>query len=59
MVRLTCRHCAATVQPGAMRCLRCGVSYPTSELKAAIFSPSAFALFALALALLVTFWFWQ
>jgi hypothetical protein len=48
----------ATVQPDAMRCDRCGVSHPTSELRAAILSPSAFAFFAIVLALLATFWFW-
>ena len=55
---LTCRYCAATVQAGARRCHFCGASYPTSELRAYILSPSAFAFVTLLVALLVTLWFW-
>jgi hypothetical protein len=43
MTRLTSRYCAATVQADALRCHFCGASHPTSELRAYILSPSAFA----------------
>ena len=35
----------------------CGVLHPTSELRAAILSPSSLAFYALAV--FVAFWFWQ
>ena len=53
-----CRHCAADVQAGAMHCPKCGVFSPTSELAAAMLSPSACAVYTVVLALLVVFWFW-
>jgi hypothetical protein len=55
--RLVCRRCAATVWPGVMRCPTCGALSPTSEIRAAILSPSAFVLVGL-LALIVTLGFW-
>jgi len=51
--RIVCRRCAATVWPGVMRCPTCGALSPTSEIRAAILSPSAFVLLSL-LALIVT-----
>jgi len=54
LTRLICGHCGADVK-STLHCSTCGVSHPTSELRAVILSPSAFAFYTLILALLVTF----
>jgi len=54
-----CRYCAATVEAGAWHCHCCGVSHPTSELRAVFLSPVAFALYIIVVLAFMTFWFWQ
>src|SRR5262249_9805829 len=46
VVRLVCRCCAADVQ-STMRCGTCRALHPTSELRAAILSPSVFVGYSL------------
>jgi hypothetical protein len=55
----TCRKCSATAWSNATHCHFCGVLHPTSELRAALSSPSALALSTLAVTVFITFWFWQ
>jgi hypothetical protein len=57
MDRLVCRCCAADVQ-NTMRCRTCGALHPTSELRAAILSPSAFATYSLIIFLFVLLSYW-
>jgi hypothetical protein len=57
--KFTCRCCGISVEADAGRCYRCGVAYPTSELRAVVLSPSAFAFCTLAVTIFITFWFWQ
>jgi len=52
MDRLVYRCCAADV-PNTTRCRACGVLHPTSELRAAILSPSAFAAYSLVIFIFV------
>jgi hypothetical protein len=35
------------------------VAYPTSELRAVLLSPIAFAFFVVVVLAFITFWFWQ
>jgi purine-nucleoside phosphorylase len=52
MDRLVCRRCSADVQ-NIIRCGTCGAMHPTSELRAALLSPSAFGFYGLILLLFV------
>jgi hypothetical protein len=52
MGRLVCRRCAADVQ-NTFRCHTCGAMHPTSELRAALLSPSAFGFYSLVLLVFV------
>jgi len=52
MARLICRRCAADVH-NTMRCRTCGAMHPTSELRAALLSPSAFGFYGLIVFLFV------
>ena len=54
-----CRYCAAPVKADAVVCHCCGVAYPTSELRAVLLSPIAFAFFVVVVLAFITFWFWQ
>jgi hypothetical protein len=56
LTRLICRRCNADVR-NTLRCRACGALHPTSELRAAVLSPSAAAFYSI-LALLVALWLW-
>jgi hypothetical protein len=47
------------VEADAGRCHRCGVAYPTSELKAVALSPTAVPFYIVTVLAFITFWFWQ
>jgi hypothetical protein len=52
MDRLVCRCCSADVK-NTVRCRACGTLHPTSELRAALLSPSAFGFYGLFIFLFV------
>jgi predicted amidophosphoribosyltransferase len=56
---LICRYCAAPVEADAGVCDCCGVAYPTSELRAVLLSPIAFAVYVVVVLTFITFWCWQ
>ena len=56
--KFVCMYCGAPVKADAEVCHCCGVSYPTSGLRAVLLSPFAIAFFIVVLAFM-TFWFWQ
>ena len=57
--KFICRCCAAPVEVDAGVCHCCGVSYPTSGLRAVLLSPFAIAFYVIVVLAFMTFWFWQ
>jgi hypothetical protein len=55
--KFTCRCCGNSVEADAGRCYRCGVAYPTSELRAVVFSPTAIPFYVVVVLAFITFWF--
>src|SRR5437763_9100416 len=56
LTRLICTRCRADVE-GVLRCRRCGALCPTSQIGAALLSPSAFVFYVLVLVVIAIFWF--
>ena len=55
--KFTCRCCGVSVEADAGRCYRCGVAYPTSELRAVALSPTAIPFYVVAVLAFITLWF--
>jgi hypothetical protein len=54
LTRLICTHCRADVE-SVLRCRRCGALCPTSQIGAALLSPSAFVSYVLVLVVIAIF----
>jgi hypothetical protein len=58
--KFVCMYCGAPVKADdAEVCHCCGVSYPTSGLRAVLLSPFAIAFYVIVVLAFMTFWFWQ
>jgi len=57
LAKFKCRCCGASVEADAGRCYRCGVAYPTSELRAVALSPTAIPFYVVAVLAFIAFWF--
>jgi hypothetical protein len=56
VARLICTRCRADTK-SILRCRACGTLCPTSEIGAAMLSPSAFTFYVLGLVVVAIFWF--
>src|SRR5262249_13310584 len=56
LARLICTRCRKDVK-SVLRCRSCGTLCPTSEIGAAMLSPSAFAFYGLISIVVAIFWF--
>jgi uncharacterized protein (DUF983 family) len=56
LARLICTNCRADVK-SVLRCRACGALYPTSEIGAAMLSPSAFVFYIIVSVVVAIFWF--
>ena len=56
--KFVCMYCGAPVKADAEVCHCCGVSYPTSGLRAVLLSPFAIAFYVIVALAFMTFWFW-
>ena len=57
--KFVCMYYGAPVKADAEVCHCCGVSYPTSGLRAVLLSSFAIAFYVIVVLAFMTFWFWQ
>ena len=55
--KITCRCCGVSVEGDAGRCHRCGVAYPTSDLRAVALRPTAIPFYAVTVLAFLYLWF--